>query len=478
MSDMRLLGPCLCVLLVGACSFDRSGPANGGTATDAADAPMSMADAMVDGSPDAMLCASACAGDVLKGCNGDPDQTCDLGCSTSPTPHCKQVVPSNSVSLGGLSGVTGPFDTMSSQTGGQRREYTIDTDTGEILDYGDGGYPTNTQPTTVRGAGIGVRNGLGFATPSNLAVLSVDSMHLAADSVVYGFGSRPLVILSRGDVLIEGAIDFSAGCYQPDGTFDTGCGGAGGGAGATAATAAGGCGPGGNGSANHFTGGGGGGMGTDGGHGGDFSMGNLGGLAGSAAGCPNASLEPLTGGGGGGIGGGDQGGPGGGGGGALQITSLTSITISHPGGAAATTEIYAAGAGGTGTPADNKGGGGGGAGGGVLLEAPAVTISATVTANGGGGGGGRPKDNDGAYGTHDTSQALGGAGGGPAKLDGAGGLGGALLGNAGAGLVNGDGTGGGGGAVGRIRINTPTSSANLVGATISPSASQGMLVIQ
>jgi hypothetical protein len=475
MRSMRFAGPFVCVLLVGACSFDRSGPPNGETA----DAPVVVADAMTDAPPDAMLCASACAGDVLEGCNGDPDRTCDLGCSMSPSPHCKQIVPSNAVSLGELSGTTAGFETVSSATGGVRREYTIDTDSGKILDYGDDGFPANTTPTTIRSSGTGVKNGMGFDTPGSIAVLSVDSMHLAQDSVLYGFGSRPLVILSRGDVLIEGAIDFSAGCYLPSGAFDFTCGGAGGGVGAIAATGAGGCGPGGNGTTGHFTGGGGGGFAATGGQGGDFSSGNgnTGGTGGSAAGCAGATLEPLTGGGGGGNGGAGMGGDGGGGGGGIQITSETSITVSHPVTASTRSEVYAAGAGGVGTKALNQGGGGGGAGGAILLEAPAVHVNSVVTANGGGGAGGRDTGKNGAYGSHDTSQALGGAGEG-GGLTGAGGAGGAFFSGAGQGLAGGDGTGGGGGSVGRIRLNTPTTNADLFGATISPSASQGMLVIQ
>src|SRR5205823_4345389 len=125
-------------------------------------------------------------------------------------------------------------------------------------------------------------------------------------------------------------------------------------------------------------------------------------------------------------------GDGGGGGGALQITSLSSITISHPVSASNATELYFAGAGGLGTPTTDHGGGGGGAGGAVLLEAPSVVVHATVAANGGGGGGGRIVDPtaDGEYGTHTTLQAQGGAGDGTASLTGHGGLGGSALGNA------------------------------------------------
>ncbi|MCE9579923.1 MAG: hypothetical protein K8W52_42795 [Deltaproteobacteria bacterium] len=463
----------LLLVVLGACSFDKTGIGAGN------DGPPGGIDAATDGPPADAACASSCVGAVLKGCGGSPDITCDLGCSTMGGAHCEVVVPSNGVGLDALTGVTGGITTTTPADPQSRHEYTIDTDTGLIQDWGTSGFPSGS-PSTVRAAGTGVRNGMNFQTSASLATLAVDHLTIARDSVLYGFGTRPLAILSSGDVAIEGAIDFSAGCYDADGTtFLTSCGGAGGGAGSTNKNA-GGCGAGGDGVDSHATGGGGGGYSTAGAKGGDF-MGATGGAAGTSAACPGVTLEPLAGGGGGGAGSSGKGGAGGGGGGAIQITSLTRIGLTHSTGTVNDTMIYVAGAGGSGPTEANIGGGGGGAGGAILLEAPMVQIGSTaiLSANGGGGGGGRQVGlvANGAYGTKTTSQAAGGAGDAVVATTGRGGAGGARLGAPAVGTGGGDGTGGGGGAVGRIRINT-LAAPTLTGAVVSPDASTGALKLQ
>ncbi len=469
---MVRLAPLLMVAL-GACSFDKAGIGAGGS-----DAPGGI-DAATDGPPADTACAASCVGNVLKGCEGAPDMTCALGCSTSGGAHCGAIVPSNGVTLEDLTGVTGGFTTTVPADTSTRHEYTINTDTGLIQDWGVAGFPNGT-PTTVRAAGTGVKNGMTFRTTAALAVLGVDHVTLARETVVYGFGSRPLAIISEGDVAIEGALDFSAGCYDADGvTFLTSCAGAGGGAGSTSENATG-CGAGQDGVDSHSTGGGGGGFAAAGGKGGDF-MGASGGLGGTTAACPGATLEPLKGGGGGGAGRKGKGGAGGGGGGGIQITSLTRIGLIHATGGVNDTMIYVAGAGGAGATEANIGGGGGGAGGAILLEAPMVQLgtAAILAANGGGGGGGRQATQaaDGAYGTKTQAQAAGGAGDAVVATTGRGGVGGARLGGAAAGTGGGDGTGGGGGGVGRIRINalSPTTT---TGAVVSPEHTAGTLNVQ
>jgi hypothetical protein len=460
---------------VAACSFDASGVGGG---SGSIDAPPGAADANVDAMVDASTVGCSCAGNTLK-CTGQPDQSCSLGCSMASGAHCEALVPSNGVSLTELNAATAALATTPSSGTTTSHDYVINTDTGEIDDYGDDGFPNNT-PTVVRAAGTGANGGIVFDTIGpTISVLAVDNVDFAANSTVYGFGTRALVILSRGDVSIQGDVDFSAGCYDAGGAYDPTCAGPGGGAGGTNLVAATGCGAGGAGLAGHFTGGGGGAMGAVGGAGGDFSGGNKGGPGGSVAACPDATLVPLAGGSGGGVGAAGTGGFGGGGGGALQITSLTKIGLTHPGVASTPTEIYVGGSGGRGTPTTDDGGGGGGAGGGILLEAPMVVVHATLAANGAGGGGGRVTgaSADGQMGTTSVMQALGGVGDGTGMNTGRGGFGGAAAGAASQGVAGADGTGGGGGAIGRIRINTK-GPADTAGGTISPNAATGPIVVQ
>src|SRR5262245_19142863 len=114
MRAMRRLAVVL--VLVGACRFDGSGiPLDGG------------ADTMIDANPCGVCDES---GKVLKGCEGQPDQTCPLGCSSTGGAHCMQVVPSNGIPLGQLDGVDGKLETQRGGTINRRLTYTIDTDSG------------------------------------------------------------------------------------------------------------------------------------------------------------------------------------------------------------------------------------------------------------------------------------------------------------------------------------------------------------
>lgn len=166
------------------------------------------------------------------------------------------------------------------------------------------------------------------------------------------------------------------------------------------------------------------------------------------------------------------------GGGAIQLVAGKSIDV-KPG-----AFIAAPGAGGgQGGLASSQESSGGGSGGAILLEAPTVTIAGVLAVNGGGGGegaggnaGGGKSGDDGHV--MDSIAASGGAAG-TGNHGGNGGAGDNADGTDGVSDGTASASGGGGGA-GRIRINTSAGSANLAGATLSPSVkttcvSQGKL---
>ncbi len=367
-----------------------------------------------------------------------------------------EIQPSNGIGLGLLDGVTESLLLVAPD------DYVVDTDTGAIRRYRD--------DLTLRPEGQGVIAGIGYYPIGlDLAVVAVDSLTIEPEVYLTGVGRRSLILLSRGEVYVQGAIDVSAICF--DGRLE--CGGAGGGIGARSlGETATGCAPGGNGADVSIggiggiggTGGGGGGMASAGGHGGAGLDGAAAGFAGdnTTGRCPGASLEPLLGGSGGGAGGGLVGGIGGGGGGAVQITSLTRISLI---GVASNfyLGIFANGAGGG--RAQDGGGGGGGSGGAILLEAPSVILdSVFVSATGGGGGAGglASRTVDGESGREDGMVASGGTG------DGAGGDGAVATEASMAGVGGGPRTGGGGGGLGIVRINCPEAGLRMMGSRISP----------
>lgn len=337
----------------------------------------------------------------------------------------------------------------------------VDTDTGEILDL------TDNAEVTLREPGQGVDAGIGFHVVNDqVAVLAVKELVIGPDAELRLVGERSIVLLSAGDVTIQGIIDASAGC----GDLTVVCGGPGGGNGALDHTEeASGCAPGenGEGTGNTRTGGGGGGFVTDGAAGGTAGGGTLeGGEGGSLeiGDCPGPLLQPLRGGSGGGAGTFDEfGGSGGGGGGAVQITSFTRIVL-NGGASSLFLGIFANGAGGAG--ATDGGGGGGGAGGAILLEAPAITVDAMfVIAHGGAGGGGGiagRESEDGDPGLRSGDIATGGDG----DFDGGNGGTGTVA--PGAGQGGGFNTGGGGGSAGIIRVHVAPDSFSRDGARFSP----------
>ncbi len=346
---------------------------------------------------------------------------------------------------------------------------TFDVDTGEI----SGAF--------LRAPVVGIVAGIEYSQATfgaaSHGVFEMRSLAVSPAGVIRLRGARSAVFLVNSTVRIEGKIDGSGGCADPNARS---CAGPGGGEGSMAPAVATGCAPGNPGATDLTTGGdgggGGGGGGQSGGNGGtEIVMTKS--IAGGTGGprCVVAELEPLLGGGGGGGGGrgtAPQGASGGGGGGALQITAFGAITI-----IGSIVMSGAGGEGGTRDPATANGGagGGGGAGGSVLLEAPQLTISGTLAANGGGGGGssnaligGQP----GANGGIGTVPAAGGAGAGAA---GAGGNGGAIGVEPESGVstsnVN---AGAGGGGAGRIFLRSSALPA-LAGAAISPAPGVGQI---
>jgi hypothetical protein len=272
-------------------------------------------------------------------------------------------------------------------------------------------------------------------------VIYVEGVNAPQLSKLVIVGSRPLAIISTGDMWIEADI-YSTGVGSEPGA---------GGNGSACAT-----GHGADGSLNanfYGSGGGGGAFGSGGGQGRPGLPALL-----TPGGTANGTVEiiPLRGGCAGGkgayIGGTDV--PGGGGGGALQLTSFTKITLTN------FAQIRVGGGGGAGGPSSlelrNGSGAGGGSGGAILLEAAESVVSAALLSATGGGGGGGSRSVEGVAGSpgEDGDSFSGGSGGA---------TGGGPTGDGGEGASFEDGLdapensnrggGGGGGGVGRIRIN-------------------------
>jgi hypothetical protein len=294
---------------------------------------------------------------VLQSCTAGllwgSDVTCTIACTGAPAPaHCAVFQPSNVA------------PTAAGTPAALSISGTTVIDTTACTATGVGGLAIEPQLTGGRDA----------------CVLRVASLAVTGTGVLYALGTRPLVVVSSGDVTIDGRVDVSS--FQTDPSFSTFVRGAGSNTGGTAGM---------NGGNTGFAdgGGGGGGFCGAGGNGGtgvynpfigttDMGAGGTGG-----GGIGTSTLEPLVGGADGGNGGSnaDSVGPGGG---AIQISSFTRIVLS------ATALVVAAGGGGdSGIEAGNatNAGGGGGSGGALLLEAPTVTVTAGARFEAGGGGG-------------------------------------------------------------------------------------------
>jgi len=287
-----------------------------------------------------------------------------------------------------------------------------------------------------------------------LVVLLFDSVNVQIGATLSIRGSRPVAIVTSGDITVAGQVYAGANLQiqGPGGGLASFC--------TTGTGEDGGI------ADNTGAGGGGGGYGAVGGTGaaGENTAGSVA-LAGTSEG--NATLIPLRGGCSGGSGG-NSGALAGGGGGAVQLVADGTITI--------TGGVVARGGAGAGADGIRTGGGGGGSGGAILIESSDVTVSGYLSANGGGGGegsysGGMFAGNNGNNGTITLLPALGGIGGG---FGGDGGAGGVSTTPAGPGLeatstdTPGGGGGGGGGGVGRIHFNV--TNLDTLAATITPPA--------
>jgi hypothetical protein len=243
---------------------------------------------------------------------------------------------------------------------------------------------------------------------SEVGVFAGRNITVAPNVLVVVEGQRPLVLLTPGDVQINGTIEAIANRIS---SYEGNAGGFSGPAGEQVK----GKGP-----------GGGSGTSTE---------------AGGGAFCGKGGSGAL-------------GGRGGAGGGAVQIIAGGKLTL------AATGVIHVGGAGG------GWNGGGGGSGGAILLEANVITIAGTLAANGGGGGEGDGVAGDsGLNASPDAVPAP--SGNGTATSDDNGGDGSAakLVDGSPGGIVS----GGGGGGAGRIRLNSKSGMA-LVSGVLSPSA--------
>lgn len=340
--------------------------------------------------------------------------------------------------------IPAPGDPIDLSAGG---DFAIDTDTGELRELPDG------SPTALNS--IAYSQSIG----PEILIVSVGSITIPTGASLTVEGSRPVALVSAGEVVIEGLFWARAegATAGPGGGLASVCiSGTGQDGEAQAA-----------GGSEGGSGGGGGAFGTAGGSG--AIVDESGGTptpGGVVSGIP--SIVPLRGGCSGGAGGLAGGGAGGGGGGAIQLVSGASIEVGASG------VIAAPGGGGSGVNDSFAGGGGGGSGGALLLESHAITVHGFVTAHGGGGGAGARDDtasDAGADGhTDDTVPAAGGNGSWGGGDGGNGATGGTPA-------QDGDwgstrtgrpaGGGGGGGGAGRIHLRAIDAAPTVTG-TISP----------
>ncbi len=345
--------------------------------------------------------------------------------------------------------------------------WVLDTDTGVLTD--------GTQTVPVASALVAQTSGGEMVRVVSVTSLTVGATSLATYTL-FGFrGSHPVVVVSFGDITVDGALFAGASGARagPGGGNGPVCGNGIGTDGdeRTMTDGTGGA------------GGGGGGYGSKGGKGSNVEGASGGGnpIAGGSTGG-NVTLVPLRGGCSGGHGG-LLGNPGGGGGGGMQLFAEGTLHV---------TGLVTARGGGGQPPADQGGGGndqaassggsGGGSGGALLLEAATIEITSTgvIAANGGGGGEGTRTGGASFYGdpgddghSIDANPAFGGNSGlSSGGVGGTGAVGSAAAGDAflGSSLGIPAGGGGGGGGVGRIRFNATTRTID-PGAVVTPDAS-------
>lgn len=424
---------------------------------DVGDAPLDVSDG--DG---ALVCPPTtawCSADALQLCSEDglsySTTPCPLGCSADPWAHCRKLVPSN-LPDGELLCAGSESLAIRPET----RLVTFETATGKISEWTEAlGHVRDRRPE-----GEGEIEGIHYARvpqpdgAPELGVFSFASLIVPPGVTLLGIGPNALVLLSCGDVTIEGTVFVGAAeVRDPRGMVRRvpGPGGSDRGHGRGA---------GGDGSWDPAYGtsggGGGGGFGGEGGPGGNGGYPGelLAGMAGVPYGTPE--LVPLWGGSGGGMGGYESApdGLGGAGGGALQISAQGTLRVRG--------RIDAGGLGGAGGGDYNGAGGGGGSGGGILLEAEHLIVEAgaIVAANGGGGGSGTGygsygySSNPGQRGEARLTSAAGGADPGTYGCAGGAGSSAAAVGGGFVACIDPSDYygGGGGGGAGRIRLNGGT----------------------
>ncbi len=431
-------------------------------------------DAETDASHDADAREGDVVDDVRSDVDGESDAVSDADAMTDATEDTMSdadaapgvLVPANVGARLSIAGGDANLVVADSQ------RWVFDTDTGTVGIYGD---DSSAPPVPIRGAGEGDVDAILFRRLSGagvgLGVFQLQSLSVLSGGLVYGYGSRALVLLVSESVDIDGRVSVTPNLmfdYLPNDDGGQPAAGSAQGGLCTRGTNPGGGLPGDAIDATHFHGGGGGSFGSRGGAGGSADAVSTPGQSGPTFGEPD--LDPITAGGGGagGLCPGDGLSTGGYSGGAIQISAGGSIIVSGSG------VVDASGGGGR-RAFNDAGGGGGGSGGAILLEAPVVTISGSIGANGGGGGQG------GVTGDYGANGATGDAIIWPAS----GALGSSFAGGGGAGSndvgVAGDGTdaqhaGGGGGGAGRIRIQTATGTETYE-LGITPAASTGLVTV-
>jgi HYDIN/CFA65/VesB-like, Ig-like domain len=393
-----------------------------------------------------------CAAGAVKVCDSTGHYpavgtTCDLGCADGT--RCYDVDPTNGLAAALDDAKTQPAFTL--MNGAQ-----FDTSSGSVTD--GNGNPVAMKSIEVSQIGTAVK----------IRVFEVGSLQMGSVKLI---GGDAFAVVSQGDVTVTGLIDASSTSVGgQSGTWGPGaesCS-------PSTSVPAGGMGGYQSDLSTRYAGAGGGSFGGQGARGGNNPPVN-GSIPGVIEGA--ITIHPLRGGCAGGLRA-TASSSNGGGGGAIQLVSRTVIKLSgtgvlHVGGAGAPGGGLAGGT----TP----GGGGGGSGGAILLEAPYVTVtgSAAGLAANGGGGSGACTGGSGQDGKPSTAAALGGpcvgslvTSGGNGATDG---IDATHGGDFGASTNLGYG-GGGGGGVGRIRINTISSTVGysaLNGAFVSGSMTRG-----
>ncbi len=420
---------------------------------------------------------------TLKACKADgsgfDSKTCAGGCGTSPTPHCKLVVPtapvmSSDFAIAGTMPTTLPSGTV-----------ILNTDTGAIS---AGVRDANTLFTATE-----VNHGIAYRQTASTGIFVFHDLTVPTGTTLKIVGTRGGALVAVSTMTLMDAIDVRP--MDLSGTLcAAGFGGAGGFAGggggigspqfksgdAGAGPGGGSGGPGYSGSGGHGGGGGGGAHGGTGGNAGIGTSTTFGGGSGGTPAYDTADLTTMMGGSGGGGGGDGQSATAGGGGGALQLVAGEVMSIGTGTSAAG---VNASGCGGL----SFNSGGGGGAGGAILVEAAAVQLAQNGALVAKGGGGADTTGDNGATSVLDDSIPLGGGsvltplvvvkgGNGAAKDNINGGNAEPSSGGGppqpGAGNSN-----GGGGAGGRIRLNAVTAPNIQTGAILSPNQTSGATTI-